>query len=56
MVSSRALAIGARQLVVQLALETKVSSPVRTSSFTPSTTEVNPSSLAGADRSTFLAP
>ena len=51
----RTLAMGARQLVVQEALETKVMSLVYLSRFTPQT-NMGVSSLEGADMMTFLAP
>ena len=53
--SLRTLAMGARQLVVQEALETKVMSLVYLSRFTPQT-NMGVSSLEGADMMTFLAP
>src|SRR5699024_12228787 len=49
------LAMGARQLVVQEALETKVMSLVYLSRLTPHT-NMGVSSLEGADMMTFLAP
>ena len=48
-------AIGARQLVVQLAAEMMVSFAVKMPSFTPNTT-VGKSLPAGAEITTFLAP
>ncbi len=48
------LAIGARQFVVQLALE-MIASPLYVLSFTPKT-NIGVSSLEGADRMTFFAP
>ena len=53
--SLRTLAMGARQLVVQEALETKVMSLVYLSGFTPQT-NMGVSSLKGADITTFFAP
>jgi hypothetical protein len=49
-----ALARGARQLVVQLAFETMLTSEVYFSSLTP-TTNIG-ASLLGAEMTTFLAP
>jgi len=54
--SSSTFTSGARQLVVQLALETTFSSPVRISSLTPSTTMASTSLLAGALMTTWSAP
>ncbi len=54
--SCSTLATGARQLVVQLALEMHFISGVSLSSFTPSTQVRSAPSLAGALRTTFLAP
>ncbi len=54
--SSRILAIGARQLVVQEALETMRCWGPRMSSLTPITTMASISSFAGTVRMTFLAP
>ena len=51
----KALAIGAKQLVVQDAAEMIVSSAVKIFSFTPNTT-VGKSFPAGAEITTFLAP
>ena len=53
--SFRTFAIGARQLVVQEALETKFMSLVYLSRLTPQT-NIGVSSLDGADMTTFLAP
>src|SRR5690606_18256094 len=53
--SCSTLAIGARQLVVQEALDTNTISDVYESSFTPMT-NIGVSSLEGADIITFLAP
>src|SRR5699024_8619082 len=53
--SFRTLAMGARQLVVQEALETKFMSGVYLSRLTPQT-NMGVASLAGADMTTFLAP
>ena len=53
--SSRAFAIGARQLVVHDAFDMIVSLPVSVSSLTPKTT-VGIFPLAGAEITTFLAP
>ena len=47
--------MGARQLVVQEALDTKFMSVVYLSRFTPQT-NMGVSSLEGADMTTFLAP
>ena len=49
------LAMGARQLVVQLALDTNFMSEVYLSRFTP-TTNMGVSSLEGADMTTCFAP
>ena len=54
--SSRTFIIGAIQLVVQEALEIISSPASTTSSFTPSTTVLAPSPLAGAEITTFFAP
>ena len=54
--SCSTLAIGARQLVVQLALETNFICGVSSSSFTPITQVRSGLSLAGALRTTFFAP
>ena len=54
--SCSTLATGARQLVVQLALETHFMSAVSLSSFTPSTQVRSAPSLAGALSTTFFAP
>ena len=53
--SLRTLAMGARQLVVQEALETKFMSVVYLSRLTPQT-NMGVASLEGADMMTFLAP
>ena len=53
--SFRTLAIGARQFVVQEALETKFMSFVYLSKLTPQT-NIGVASLDGADMMTFLAP
>ncbi len=55
-VSSSTLAIGARQLVVQEALEMILCSGFRSSSLTPRTMVASISSLAGTVRRTCLAP
>ena len=54
-VSSKTLAIGAKQLVVHEAFEIIVISSVKVSSFTPKTT-VGISPLAGAEIITLRAP
>ena len=53
--SCRTLAMGARQLVVQLALETNFMSEVYLSLFTPMT-NIGVPSLEGADMTTCFAP
>ena len=53
--SSNTFTIGAKQLVVQLALDIIDSVPSITSSLTPSTTVLT-SPVAGAEITTFLAP
>jgi hypothetical protein len=53
--SSRTFASGARQFVVQDALEMMVCEPSYASSFTPMTT-VRSGSVAGAEMTTFFAP
>ena len=54
--SCRTFTTGARQLVVQEALDKVFSLPVRTLSLTPITIVASSSPFAGADRITFLAP
>ena len=54
--SCSTLAIGARQFVVQLALETNFMPALSSLSFTPITQVKSGLSLAGALRTTFLAP
>ena len=53
--SFKTLAMGARQLVVQEALDTKFMSVVYLSRLTPQT-NMGVASLEGADMTTFLAP
>merc|ERR1711990_327683 len=53
--SLRTLVMGARQLVVQEALETTVMSLLYPSWLTP-TTKIGQASFGGAERTTFLAP